>query len=326
MDILEPELQIIDSHFHLFDLPHIRYMFDEHLADINSGHKVIASVYSETRAFKRSRGPEVLQPLGEVEFANGMAAMAASGRYGDYQLCAGIVGHADLTHGSAVGELLDRCMAAAPDRYRGIRQVTLDYPDERPFKFIMSGRPPGGILENPNFIDGLKELAKRGLSFDAACYDLSLPRLTEIIDQVPDLQVIVNNSGNLVLVDMSPEERAAAIDNWRHNMSEIAKRPNVSLKVGGFGMPTWEFDAPAEGDDTPHITLAKQWQPFLDNCIEIFGSERCMYGSNFPPDKRASNYATSINAHKYMLKDYSQAEKEAIFAGNAARIYRLNLN
>lgn len=324
MDILDPELPIIDSHFHLFDLPHIRYMFDEHMTDIQSGHNVIASVYSETRAFMRADGPQHMKPLGEVEFANGMAAMAASGRYGNYKLAAGIVGHADLTFGSQVGELLDRCMEIAPDRYRGIRQVTLDYPDERPFQFIMSGRPPAGIMENPNFIDGLKELAKRGLSFDAACYDPSLPRLTEIIDQVPGLEVIINNTGNLVLVDMTSDERAAATATWRKNLSELAKRPNVSCKIGGFGMPTWAFE-PVTGEDA-YIGLAMQWQPYFDDCIEIFGAERCIYGSNFPPDKRASNYATSINAHKYMMKGYSQAEKEAIFTGNAKRVYKLKLD
>jgi L-fuconolactonase len=323
MDILDPELPIIDSHFHLFDLPHIRYMFDEHLADINSGHNVIASIYSETRAFMRADGPAHIKPLGEVEFANGMAAMAASGRYGDYKLAAGIVGHADLTYGSAIGELLDRCIQAAPERYRGIRQVTLDYPDERPFQFIMSGRPPAGILENPNFVDGLKELAKRNLSFDAACYDPSLPQLTKIIDQVPDLQVVINNTGNIVMVDMTAAEKEATLQHWRTNMKEIAKRPNVFCKVGGFGMPTWGFEQ-HQGEDA-YIKLAKQWQPIYDECIEIFGSDRCMYGSNFPPDKRASNYATSINAHKYMLKNYSKAEKEAIFANNAKRIYKLDL-
>ena len=127
--ILEPALPIVDAHYHLFDLPNNRYMLDEYLADVNAGHNIIASVYCETQVFSRKDGPEVMRPLGEVEFANGIAAMAASGRYGDCLVNAGIVGHANMTFGSQVGELLDRCIEIAPDRYRGVRHVTLGLPE-----------------------------------------------------------------------------------------------------------------------------------------------------------------------------------------------------
>ncbi|GGF78058.1 amidohydrolase family protein [Alteromonas lipolytica] len=323
-EILLPDLPIIDSHFHLFDLPHIRYMLDEYLADAQGGHNVIASVYSETRAFIRTDGPEVMRPLGEVEFANGIAAMTAGGRYGNCKVAAAIVGHADLTHGHAVGELLDKSMAAAPDRYRGIRHVTLDYPDERPFQFIMSGRPPSGVLDNPNFVKGLAELDKRSLIFDAAIYDPSLPAITALADQFPDLQIVLNNMGGLVLVDMTPEEKAAAITRWKGNLTELAKRPNVACKLGGLGMPTWGFDFIQRPDEATYQELAAVWQPFVESVIEIFGVERCMYGSNFPPDKRSSGYVKALNAYKYILRGYSETEQQQLFAGTAKAIYKID--
>lgn len=73
--ILEPDIPIIDAHHHLVDRPGLRYMIDDYLADTRAGHRVVASVYVETLAFARTDGPEVLRPLGEIEFANGIGAM-----------------------------------------------------------------------------------------------------------------------------------------------------------------------------------------------------------------------------------------------------------
>ena len=115
--VLDPDLPIVDSHIHLFDLPDNRYMVEDYLADAQGGHNVLAAIYCETQTFSRTDGPEHMRPLGEVEFANGVAAMTSTGRYGKCVVGAGIIGHANLTFGARIGELLDRCMAAAPDRY-----------------------------------------------------------------------------------------------------------------------------------------------------------------------------------------------------------------
>ena len=96
-EILEPLLPIVDPHHHLWDRAGHRYLLDELLADTGSGHKVIATVFVDCVAFYRKDGPAELKPLGETEFANGVAAMAASGVYGDTLACAAIVSHADLT-------------------------------------------------------------------------------------------------------------------------------------------------------------------------------------------------------------------------------------
>lgn len=78
--ILEPDIPIFDAHHHLFDKPALRYMPEDYLADIGAGHRVIASVYVEASAFHRADGPDVLKPIGEIEFANGVGAMCASGQ------------------------------------------------------------------------------------------------------------------------------------------------------------------------------------------------------------------------------------------------------
>jgi L-fuconolactonase len=101
-EIIDPALPISDPHHHLWDFPTNRYLLPELLTDIGSGHHVQSTVFVECTAFYRSAGPSELRVIGETEFVNGAAAMAASGRYGDVAACAGIVGYADLTQGAAV--------------------------------------------------------------------------------------------------------------------------------------------------------------------------------------------------------------------------------
>src|SRR2546421_10337069 len=98
-DILDPTRPIVDPHHHLWDRGGQRYLIEELAADIGSGHNVIATVYVEARSMYRAAGPEALRPVGEVEFANGAAALSASGGYRPATICGGIPGPAKLLPG-----------------------------------------------------------------------------------------------------------------------------------------------------------------------------------------------------------------------------------
>ncbi|HEY0434999.1 MAG TPA: hypothetical protein VGC92_00050, partial [Phenylobacterium sp.] len=137
--ILEPDLPIVDPHHHLWDRrnyatpaapthPFItaiadaqRYLLDELLADTGSGHNVRATVFVECGAMYRADGPVELRPVGETEFVNGVAAMSASGIYGETRACAGIVSRADLLLGDGVAAVLEAHIRAGGGRFRGIR-------------------------------------------------------------------------------------------------------------------------------------------------------------------------------------------------------------
>ncbi|MYA15415.1 MAG: amidohydrolase, partial [Gammaproteobacteria bacterium] len=121
-EVIEPDLPICDPHHHLWDYPGSRYLLDELLADVGSGHKVVSTVFMECGSMYRAHGPEAYKPVGETEFVNGIAAMSASGQYGDCRACAAIIGYADLNLGAAVGDVLDR-HAAVSSRFRGIRHA-----------------------------------------------------------------------------------------------------------------------------------------------------------------------------------------------------------
>ena len=109
--ILEPDLAIVDTHHHLWDMPGYRYLLDELLTDLGqsdkSGHKVVATVFNECHSMYCAAGPAEMRPVGEVQFCAGIAAMSDSGLYGASRICAGIVGFADLTLGDRVAGVLE---------------------------------------------------------------------------------------------------------------------------------------------------------------------------------------------------------------------------
>ena len=123
--ILDPELPIIDTHHHFWDRPadrpDHRYLLEELLADLNTGHNIVATVFLECRSMYRAEGAPEMRPVGETEFVAGIAAMSASGGYGPTRVAAGIVGYADLTLGDRVEPVLEAHIRAGGGRFRGVR-------------------------------------------------------------------------------------------------------------------------------------------------------------------------------------------------------------
>jgi predicted TIM-barrel fold metal-dependent hydrolase len=322
--ILEPDLPIVDSHVHLFDRPPLRYMLDEYLADAGAGHRIVASVYVETQSFAGTEGPEMLRPLGEVEFANGMGAVAASGVYGDCLACAGIVGHADLRYGAAVGELLDRALALAPARFRGVRQVTIEVRNEANYRWI-THRPPTGIMQHPRFHDGMRQVEARGLVFDSAIFHHQFAELMQLADAFPSTTIVLNHMGTAEPQSHDEAARRQAFVEWKDGIRELARRPNVVCKVGGLGLPHWGLGLHQRTDPIGYEELAAAWRPFVETSVEVFGPQRCMMESNFPPDGRSAGFIPLWNALKLIVRNCSAEEKAALFHDTAARVYRLDL-
>src|ERR1700726_61594 len=128
---LEPELPIIDPHHHFWDTPQRgHYLLPELLADIGGGHNIVSTVFLECRSMYRKDGPAEMTPVGEVEFVNGIAAMSASGGYGPCRVAEAIIGHADLTLGAQVREVLETEIRVGGGRFRGIRHGVAADPNE----------------------------------------------------------------------------------------------------------------------------------------------------------------------------------------------------
>jgi L-fuconolactonase len=341
-DILEPELPIVDPHHHLWIRPKgalpppphhpfvaaianvDRYLIDELIADMTSGHNVRATVFLECRQMYRSDGPEALRCVGETEFVNGQAAIGASGLFGDLRACAGIVGHADLRIGAAVEDVLRSHIAAGHGRFRGIRHSASWDADAGVLGPLSIGQP--GLYRDPKFRKGFAVLHRLGLSFDAWLLEPQLPDLIDLARAFPETTIVLDHVGTPLGTASYQGKREERFPVWRDNIRTLAQCGNVFVKLGGLamcfpGFPSFLCDRPASSEQ-----LAAEWKPYIETCIEAFGAKRCMFESNFPVDIGTCDYATLWNAFKRLAKGCSADEKAALFSGAAKQVYRLDVH
>src|SRR6476646_4814821 len=191
--ILAPDLPIVDPHHHLWDRPDWRYLLDELLADTESGHNIVATVFVQARAMTRPTGPVEMRPVGETEFVNGVAAMSASGIYGKTRHCAGIVGHADLSLGSRLEPVLEAHLRAGGDRFRGIRHSSAWDEDAQVRNPAYS--PPPGLIAERAFREGFAVLGRLGLSYDAWLYHPQIAELTDLARAFPGSKIVLDHVG-----------------------------------------------------------------------------------------------------------------------------------
>jgi L-fuconolactonase len=318
---IEPDRPIVDPHHHLWDRSFGPYLDVALARDLRCGHNIRGTVYVECSFAHRVDGDPRFSGVGEVEYANGVAALFASGYHGDVRACAGIVGKVDLMLGAFAEEVLRSCIAHAPERFRGVRQITAWDPAPELNKLLRT--PPPNMMLDPNFREGFSRLAPLGLSFDAWLYHPQLPQLIDLIDAHPDTRVVVNHIGGLVNIGPYAQRKAESFAHWKASLQELARRPNVFLKLGGLNMRLHGCDFIDRDRPPTSEELAVDWKPHVELCIEIFGPDRCMFESNFPPDKCGVSAVVLWNAFKRLAANYTESEKSALFAATAIRAYRL---
>src|SRR5436309_4183644 len=319
--ILEPELPIVDTHHHLWERPDHRYLLHELLADLGTGHNVVATVFLECHAMYRASGPEELRSVGETEFVAGMAAMSASGLYGPTRVAAGIVGFADLTLGDRVEPVLEAHLRAGAGRFRGVRHSAGW--DASPV--IGNSRTATGphVMMQKDFREGLARLAALGLSLDAWAFHPQLGDTVDLARAFPQATIIVGHVGGPLGYGPYTGKRDEVFAVWKAGITELAKCRNVIMKLGGMMMRLAAYDYRTQPKPPTSMELAALWRPYIEPCIELFGADRCMFESNFPVDKMGIGWAALWNAFKRIAAKASAAEKLALFSGTARRAYRL---
>ena len=320
--VLLPQLPIIDTHHHLWDLRNNRYMFEEFLSDLRSGHNVVATVFVECRSMHRRGGPLEMRPVGETEFVAGIAAMSESGNYGPTRVAQGIVGFADLALGERVRPVLEAHIAAGGGRFRGIRYATGWDASEVIGNSHDVTAPL--LFRRPEIRAGLKCLASLALTFDAWMFHPQLGDALELARDFPDLSIILGHVGGPLGYGPYQGKRDEVFASWKALMSELAKQSNVVVKLGGMLMRLAAFDYLALPAPLSSAEIAAHWRPYMETCIDLFGAERCMFESNFPVEKMGVGYATLWNAFKRIAQGASESEKQALFNGTARRVYRLS--
>ena len=321
--ILEPELPIIDPHHHLWERSGWNYMLDDLLADTNSGHNIVGTVFVQCRSMHRADGPVEMRPVGETEFVNGVAAMSASGGYGTAKICAGIVGHADLRNGHAAEAVLEAHIRAGGDRFRGIRHITAW--DADPELMNPAYPMPAGLMGDAAFRAGFACLAPLNLTFDAWLYHPQIADVAALARAFPGTGICLNHIGGPLAIGAYAGKRADVFSQWSAAIRDLAGCPNVVVKLGGMAMRINGFDFHEQTEPPASEALAAAWKPYVDVCIEAFGASRCMFESNFPVDKGSYGYQAFWNACKILAKGASASEKADLFRGTASRFYRLGI-
>ena len=315
-------MPIIDPHHHLWDTPaRGTYLLPELLADTGGGHNIVSTVFLECQSMFRAAGPIEMRPVGEVEFVAGVAAMSASGSYGKTRVCEAIVGWADLMLGAGVREVLEAEIVAGGGRFRGTRYGT-SYDPGVAGKFVSRAMPPHRLLD-PKFREGFAELGKLGLSFDSWHFHPQLPDLIDLARAFPGTTIILDHVGGVLGVGDYAGKNAEIMPHWKKSVAALAALPNVTVKLGGLGMTSFGFDFHERDTPPSSEEMAKTWKPYVEACIEAFGPNRCMFESNFPPDKQSCGYTELWNAFKHLTAGASADEKKALYSGTAARVYRM---
>ena len=176
---------------------------------------------------------------------------------------------------------------------------------------------------DPTFRKGFACLAPLGLSFDAWLFHPQIGELTDLARAFPDTKIVLDHCGGPVGLGRFAGRREETFAVWKASIADVAKCPNVVVKLGGLAMRLLGFDFHERPKPPSSEQAAAAWRPYIETCIEAFGPGRAMFESNFPPDKGQCSYQVIFNAFKRIAAQYSEAEKTALFSGTAAGVYGL---
>ena len=320
-DTLEPEIPICDPHHHFWvarpePVHYQKYLLPELSDDVGSGHNVKSTVFIEVRCEYRTDGPDEMKPVGEVEYIQTIADVASAGRT---KAAAGIIGHADLKLGEGVRPVLEAMRAASPNRFRGVRH-SVGY-DESP---ELANRDIKGALGTDGYRAGARVLASMGLILENSMYFHQLSELADFARAVPEVPIVLNHIGGLLRVGPYANRDDEVIPQWRKGVEEVAKCPNIIMKLGGVGQLRYGYYWHDRETPIGSEELALELSPLMEYCIQQFGPDRCMFESNFPVDKVSYSYNVIYNAFKRLSAGYSATERAAMFHDTAARVYNIS--
>ena len=283
----------IDAHHHLWDLGAVHYpwlmaegvpRFFGDPAPIQRDY-LIDEFRSDAKGFRASVHIQVGAEDGLAEAAWVQSVADANPDWPMAQVV-----FCDLTSDTLADDL-DRLQAFST--VKGVRQIV--------------GRAPGedavtgtnDLLDNPRFVEGLREAGRRGLSFDLQLIPELYCAISDILSDVPGTRVALCHAG-------SPHDRSrAGLATWARSLRKLSALNHVTCKLSGLGM----FD---------HAWSVETIRPIVDTCLQQFGAGRAMFGSNFPVDSLYSDYARIVAAYEVLLPEDTQ---DAIFGGTAATFY-----
>jgi L-fuconolactonase len=206
-----------------------------------------------------------------------------------YEFIAGVVGWVDLA-----GAECEQQLTAVMDhpKFVGVRHVTHDEPDD-------------DFIVRPDVLRGLAVLEQHGIPFDLLFFTRHLRHAARLAEQLPNLKMVIDHLSK-------PPMKARTMEDWLPDFRRASTYPNLYCKISGM------------------VTEAdwQQWKvndlrPYVEQAIELFGPERCMFGSDWPVCEVAGSYEAVFHAAQECLAGLSTAEQNDVFGGTATRFYAL---
>ena len=319
-DVVDPERPIIDPHHHLWKTPSMwgTYELADLWADTSSGHNVEKTVFVDCHSEYRTEGPSHLKPVGETEYVAEVAT--ESRRDANRATIAGIVGHANMTLGSAVEEVLVAHEQAGKGLFRGIRHAGPS--DDTGTLTNAGGRWPCPY-DREDFREGVKTLGRMGYSYDTWHFFHQNQDFLALARAVPETTMILDHFGTPLGVGAYAGRKDEIFEQWKEDIAEIAECANVHAKLGGLAMPDNGFGWDKNDNPPSSDEFEEAQHPYYLHAIECFGPDRCMFESNFPVDRLSVSYQVLWNGLKKIVTDFSEDEKDHLFYGTASRVYRV---
>ena len=292
----KPVFPVVDTHQHLWDLSKFRLPWQKNEPKLAKNHvvsdylkatenlgdvdgklaKIVKKVYMEVDV-------EPAQQSAEAEYVLDLCRRA------DNPMVAAVVSGRPASDGFA--KYLD---AFKDNRYiKGVRQV------------LHGPETPAGYCLDKKFIDGIRLLGKRHLSFDLCMRPGELLDAAKLIDACPETRFILDHCGN---GDVQAKDRSQ----WQKDIAEVAKRKNVVGKVSGIVVTA-----------KPDHWNADDLAPIVKHTLEVFGPDRVMFGGDWPVCTKTATFRQWFQALAAIVGDRSAEEKRKLFHDNAVRFYGL---
>jgi L-fuconolactonase len=280
-------VRVIDSHVHVWDTAAFDYAWLADVPALNTPFLPPDLPHSATNTraavFVQADCRDD-QSLKEVDWVSSLSA--------HWPQLAAVVAFAPISRGDEVAENLEQLLERP--LVRGVRQ-------------LFQNQNASFILD-PATLAGARQVAQAGLTFDACIRSWQLAALAEFADATPELSIVLDHMGKPPIAD-------GDFTPWSKGMRELARQPNVVVKISGAGAEA--------AQDTP---LAPQALPFITETLELFGAERCMIGSDWPVSLTGSiAYQEWINTVDTAMAGATAGERDNVAYGTATRTYRLDL-
>lgn len=280
-------LKIVDTHVHLWHPKQLRYPWLKQVPVLNKPYLLndyiaaYADLNIESIVFVQcDTHPD--DGLKETEWVTSLSTTE--------QRIKGIVAWAPLEEGNQVEPFIEKL--AENSLVKGIRR-------------LIQGESVDFCIQS-NFVDGVKTLARYGLSFDLCIFHPQLANTIKLVEQCPNIQFILDHIGK-------PDIKNQLFEPWKQELRTLAEHTNVYCKISGLvteaNHESW----------TP-----SDLKPYIDHVIDCFGFDRVIYGSDWPVSTLASNYTRWVNTLHDAVEGCSNEELTKLFHDNAIKFYRLH--